>query len=60
MPSYCFECLHCLTVTERDRPMDERDKPLACPECDTATRRLFTAPAVQFRGFGFYSTDKDV
>jgi putative FmdB family regulatory protein len=30
-----------------------------CPECKKELRRVFTAPAVVFKGDGFYSNDKN-
>lgn len=56
MPIYEYECLQCGKRTELLQRMD--DAPLAtCPECGGPVRKLFSAPAVQFKGSGWYVTD---
>ena len=56
MPLYEYECTECGHRTELlqrhgDPPLQE------CPECGGAVRKLFSAPAVQFKGTGWYVTD---
>ena len=56
MPLYEYECTECGHRTELlqrhgDPPLDK------CPECGSAVRKLFSAPAVQFKGTGWYVTD---
>ncbi len=56
MPLYEYECTECGHRTELlqrhgDPPLDK------CPECGGAVRKLFSAPAVQFKGTGWYVTD---
>lgn len=56
MPIYEYECLQCGKRTELLQRMDEA--PLAtCPQCGGEVRKLLSAPAVQFKGSGWYVTD---
>ncbi len=56
MPIYEYECTQCGKRTEQLQRMD--DPPLAaCPACGGAVKKLFSAPAVQFKGSGWYVTD---
>lgn len=56
MPIYEYECLQCGKKTELLQRMDEA--PLAsCPQCGGPVRKLLSAPAVQFKGSGWYVTD---
>ena len=56
MPIYEYQCLSCGKRTELLQRMD--DAPLAaCPECGGEVKKLFSAPAVQFKGSGWYVTD---
>jgi putative FmdB family regulatory protein len=56
MPIYEYECRHCGKRTELLQKMDE--PPLAaCPECGGEVKKLLSAPAVQFKGSGWYVTD---
>lgn len=56
MPIYEYQCLQCEKRTELLQRMDEA--PLAsCPQCGGEVRKLISAPAVQFKGSGWYVTD---
>jgi putative FmdB family regulatory protein len=56
MPLYEYECTACGRRTEVLQKYD--DPPLAaCPHCGGKVRRLLSAPAVQFKGTGWYVTD---
>jgi putative FmdB family regulatory protein len=56
MPIYEYECLQCGKRTELLQRLDEA--PLAaCPQCGGEVRKLLSAPAVQFKGSGWYVTD---
>jgi len=56
MPIYEYQCLSCGKRTERLQRMD--GPPLAaCPTCGGEVKKLFSAPAVQFKGTGWYVTD---
>ncbi|HEV2843587.1 MAG TPA: FmdB family zinc ribbon protein [Thermoanaerobaculia bacterium] len=56
MPIYEYECRSCGKRTELLQRMD--DAPLAaCPQCGGEVKKLVSAPAVQFKGSGWYVTD---
>jgi putative FmdB family regulatory protein len=56
MPLYEYECLNCGKRTEILQRFD--DAPLAaCPKCGGEVKKLLSAPAVQFKGSGWYVTD---
>lgn len=56
MPLYEYQCLNCGKRTEVLQRMD--DAPLAaCPQCGGEVKKLLSAPAVQFKGSGWYVTD---
>jgi putative FmdB family regulatory protein len=56
MPIYEYECRKCghrLEVMQRvSDPPRKR-----CPECGGALKKLISAPAIQFKGSGWYVTD---
>jgi len=56
MPLYEYRCDHCGEVFEviqkfSDAPLETHDG------CGGAVRRLLSAPAIQFKGTGWYITD---
>jgi putative FmdB family regulatory protein len=56
MPLYEYQCKKCHHRFERiqkfsDRPMKK------CPDCGGPVEQLVSAPAVQFKGSGWYVTD---
>ena len=56
MPLYEYECQQCSERIERIQRFS--DPPLTtCPSCEGELRRLLHAPAVQFKGSGWYVTD---
>ena len=55
MPKYDYECAGEEVVMEFDASFEH--EPPACPTCGSKMRRVFTAPAIQFKGKGFYKTD---
>ena len=56
MPIYEYECLQCKKRTELLQRFG--DAPLAsCPHCGGDVRKMVSAPAVQFKGSGWYVTD---
>jgi putative FmdB family regulatory protein len=56
MPLYEYECESCGRRFERIQKFSD---PLvtACPHCGGVVRKLFSSPAIQFKGSGFYITD---
>jgi putative FmdB family regulatory protein len=51
MPLYDFKCNYCKEVIEINDPI-----PPSCSTCGNPMMRIWSAPAVQFKGSGFYST----
>jgi putative FmdB family regulatory protein len=56
MPNYEYLCKDCGHRFEQIRKFS--DKPLRkCPECGGVIEQVISAPAVQFKGSGWYVTD---
>jgi len=56
LPLYEYQCKSCHTTTERIQKFS--DPPLTvCPHCGGELEQLLSAPAVQFKGAGWYVTD---
>src|SRR5260221_5424898 len=56
MPNYEYLCKNCGHRFEQIRKFS--DKPLRkCPECGGVIDQVISAPAVQFKGSGWYVTD---
>jgi len=56
VPIYEYECKKCGHRFERIQKFS--DKPVTrCPECGGKLEQLLHAPAVQFKGSGWYVTD---
>lgn len=56
MPLYEYQCKSCHTTLERIQKFS--DPPLTvCPHCGGELEQLLSAPAVQFKGAGWYVTD---
>lgn len=57
MPLYEFECEDCKKRFERIQKFTD-PTPDVCPHCGKGpVRKLFSSPAIQFKGSGFYITD---
>ena len=56
MPLYEYVCLDCKRKTEVLQRMKERPLRI-CPHCGGKLKKAFSAPAIQFKGSGFYITD---
>jgi putative FmdB family regulatory protein len=56
MPLYEYRCKQCGHRFERIQSFSADDVK-ECPKCHGEVERLISAPAVQFKGSGFYSTD---
>jgi putative FmdB family regulatory protein len=55
MPLYEYKCEKCGRF---ERIVKFSDPPLAaCPTCGGTVQKLFSSPAIQFKGSGFYITD---
>ena len=56
MPLYEYQCKKCGHLFEKIVKFS--DKPIKkCPECGGAVEQTISAPAVQFKGSGWYVTD---
>jgi putative FmdB family regulatory protein len=56
MPTYEYTCRSCGHTFDIVQAMS--DEPLTvCPECGGELRKVFGAPAISFKGSGFYATD---
>ena len=56
MPIYEYQCVDCRTRQEVIQNFS--DAPLTtCAKCGGAMKKLFSSPAIQFKGSGFYKTD---
>jgi putative FmdB family regulatory protein len=56
MPLYEYECLKCGVHFEKLQRFGD-PQPRACPNGHTEVHRLFSQPAIIFKGSGFYATD---
>src|SRR5262249_13445321 len=56
MPLYEYQCKECGHRFEKIQKFS--DKPIKkCPECGGPVEQMISAPAVQFKGSGWYVTD---
>ena len=56
MPLYEFRCESCGHTMETILAFSD-PLPTTCESCGGALKKLLSAPAVQFKGSGFYATD---
>jgi putative FmdB family regulatory protein len=56
VPLYEYQCLKCGRRTEKIEGVDGPHL-RKCPHCGGKVERLVTAPAIQFKGAGWYVTD---
>jgi putative FmdB family regulatory protein len=56
MPIYEYECLNCGITFEKRQSFSDAPK-AECPNGHSETRRLLAAPAIVFKGSGFYVND---
>ncbi len=56
MPLYEYECRDCHFRFEKLQRLSDPPPP-KCPECGGKIAQLLSAPAVQFKGSGWYVTD---
>lgn len=56
MPIYEFECKKCKAHLEVLQKMNDKP-PVKCRKCGGRLERLQSAPAIQFKGSGWYVTD---
>ncbi|TMK60576.1 MAG: FmdB family transcriptional regulator [Actinobacteria bacterium] len=56
MPTYGYTCRDCGHSFDIVQKMTE-DTLTICPRCGGRLRKVFAAPAIAFKGSGFYATD---
>jgi putative FmdB family regulatory protein len=56
MPIYEYECKRCGHRFEMIQKFSDKPRK-RCPECRGAVERLISAPAIRFKGTGWYVTD---
>lgn len=56
MPLYEYKCRKCALVHEVIQKVSD-PPPAECPECGGRLKKVLSAPAIQFKGSGFYITD---
>ncbi|MBR4399980.1 MAG: zinc ribbon domain-containing protein [Aeriscardovia sp.] len=57
MPVYRYKCSDCGYEFTQRQNFD--DKPLTvCPKCGGKVRKVYAPASIQFKGSGFYRTDK--
>ncbi len=56
LPLYEYQCKKCHSLTERIQKFS--DSPLTvCPHCGGELEQVLSAPAIQFKGSGWYVSD---
>lgn len=56
MPNYSYRCSKDASTMVLQRAIDERDNEVLCSLCNEPMIRYYDAPAIQFKGSGFYKT----
>ena len=56
MPLYEYKCVKCGHRFEKIESVGASTKK-KCPECGSTAERMLAAPAIQFKGSGWYVTD---
>ena len=56
MPLFEYQCTLCGERTEILQKASDSSY-AHCPKCGGAVKKLFSSPAIQFKGSGFYKTD---
>jgi putative FmdB family regulatory protein len=57
MPAYQFMCDECGKVFERNLHFSDNQSMVICPAGHKHVHKIFSAPAVMYKGSGFYVTD---
>ena len=53
MPTFEFKCETCDVITEHFIPAADIDSSLACDKCGNVMTRMYTPPAIHFKGGGW-------
>lgn len=57
MPIYSYACQTCGRKFEKWSSFKDHQEKVTCPQGHTNVRRVYSAPAVVYKGSGFYVTD---
>lgn len=57
MPIYQYKCEECSCEFELRKSFSDESNHVTCPDCGKKANRVFIAPAIIFKGSGFYVTD---
>ncbi|MDH5505915.1 MAG: zinc ribbon domain-containing protein [Anaerolineae bacterium] len=57
MPTYNYKCTICGADFVERHSFDTSPKKITCPNGHLQTQRVYSAPAVVFKGGGFYVND---
>jgi putative FmdB family regulatory protein len=58
MPAYDYTCSSCDQLVTIVARIDQTITAPVCAKCAAEMKRNYTPPLAQFKGSGFYSTDK--
>lgn len=58
LPEYLYACKWCDIRLVITRSIEDSEQVPGCPHCTQALNRVYDFGNVQFKGEGFYSTDK--
>lgn len=58
MPTYDYECINCSIGRELVMGIDEEHPEMFCYNCGYRMMRLYTSPAVSFKGDGWAGKEK--
>jgi len=57
MPIYTYKCIECLIITEKERTIADRNKPVLC-EC--GNKAVKTVNQISLKGFDKYGRSKKI
>jgi putative FmdB family regulatory protein len=57
MPTYAFKCAVCGATFEKDLHMNDGLSEVRCPNGHTNIQKVYSVPAIIFKGSGFYIND---
>lgn len=58
MPTYEYRCSNCDTLYQKVRGISESTPKYKCDTCNLPLIRVYSNIGINFKGSGFYSTDK--